>query len=106
MRRAHACQAPRHDLAALGHELRQQPHVLVIDGIDLLDAKLADLLAAEVLASAFASARTSRSAAGPAGTRSATAIAAPARRTIGTVACGTLRTLCRRCCCRRSGARS
>src|SRR5260370_38680881 len=49
---AHPGQATGHDLAALGHELLQQPHLFVVDVVDLLDAKLADLLAAEELASA------------------------------------------------------
>src|SRR5690349_12192107 len=97
VRRADARQAARHDLAALGHELRKQTHVLVIDGVDLLDAELADFLAAEVLASAFTSAAgTAGSAARSAGTRSAAAIALRA------VAGGTLRAL-RGCCCRRGG---
>ena len=56
VRRANAGQTPRHDLAALGHELREQADVLVVDGFNLLDAELANLLAAEILASAFAAA--------------------------------------------------
>ena len=54
MRGAHPSQAARHDLARFGHELPQQPHVLVIDAVDLLDAELANLLAAEEFPSAFA----------------------------------------------------
>src|SRR5215813_12086115 len=50
MRRAHAGQAARHDLAAFGDKLRQQTHIFVIDGFDLLGAELAHFLAAEVLA--------------------------------------------------------
>src|SRR5713226_2000894 len=59
VRRAHSSQAPRHDLTALGDELRQQTHVFVVDRLNLLHAKFADLLAAEILAAAFpATART------------------------------------------------
>jgi hypothetical protein len=54
VRRANTGQTPRSDLPALRHELREETHVLVIDGFDLLDAKLANLLAPEVFASAFA----------------------------------------------------
>src|SRR5215218_1309739 len=38
---------PRLDLAALGNERRQQPHVLVVDVVDLLRAELADAAPAE-----------------------------------------------------------
>ena len=38
----------------------EQPHVLVVDGFDLLHAELANLLAAEILASAFAAAARAR----------------------------------------------
>src|SRR5579864_6505013 len=54
MRRAHAGQAPRHDLAALGHELAQQPVVLVVDVFNFLGAELANFLAPEKLAPACA----------------------------------------------------
>jgi hypothetical protein len=50
MRSANAGQPPRHNLAALGHELPQQLHVAVRNRIDLLGAELANLLAAEELA--------------------------------------------------------
>src|ERR1700686_4043912 len=53
MRRAHAGQPPGHDLAALRHELAEQPVILVVDVRDLLRAELADLLAPEKLASTF-----------------------------------------------------
>src|SRR5579864_1542498 len=53
VRGAHAAQAAGHDLAAFGHKLREQTIVLVINGINLLHAELAHLLAAEVFASAF-----------------------------------------------------
>src|SRR5581483_2975162 len=72
VRRAYAGQAPGDDLAALGHELAQQAHVLVVDGVNLLHAELAHLLAAEELARpAFAAA------AGPA-LRAGTAVTASA----------------------------
>src|SRR6185437_1569615 len=54
VRRAHAAQPPGHDLAAFRHELREQAVVLVINGVNLLHAELAHLLAAEILASTFA----------------------------------------------------
>src|SRR5215831_4403661 len=54
MRRAHARQSARHDLAALGHKLPKQPVILVVDVFDLLDAEFANLLAPKE----FASART------------------------------------------------
>jgi hypothetical protein len=61
MRRADSGQAARHNLAALGDELAEQPVVLVVDVFDFLDAELTDLLAPEKLASAFArTARTAR----------------------------------------------
>ena len=78
MRRADAGQAPGNDLAALGYELREQTHVLVVDAVDLLDAEFANLLAAEKLPPAFArSARDRRRDAGRAGsTRSTFTLAA------------------------------
>ena len=63
VRRANPGQAPRDDLAALRHELGEQPDVLVVDGLNFLHAELANLLAAKIFASAFAAT------AGPAGTR-------------------------------------
>jgi hypothetical protein len=56
VRCAHAGETPRHDLAALGHELLQQPHVFVIDIVNFLDTELADLFAAKELAPGIASA--------------------------------------------------
>src|SRR5512139_4099386 len=47
VRRAHARDPPRQDLAAIRHERRQHPHVLVVDVVDLLDAELAELAAPE-----------------------------------------------------------
>ena len=52
-------QTPRHDLAALGHELPEQPVIFVVDVGDLLGAELANFLAPEKLASTFAR-RTAR----------------------------------------------
>src|ERR1017187_2201105 len=79
VRRAHAGQTPGNDFARLGHKLPEQAHVLVIHAIDLLDAELANFLAAEEFPSAFA--RSARTSAGtprwPWATRSAIA-AAPA----------------------------
>src|ERR1700736_3359151 len=59
---AHAGQAAGNDLAPLCDKLLQQAHVAVVDGVDLLHAELADLLAAEELAATRArSSRTTRS---------------------------------------------
>ena len=74
---ADAGKAARHNLAPLGDETLKQADVAVADGVDLLDAEFAYLLAAEVFASAFPSA-TARSAARSTRTRSATTVAAPA----------------------------
>src|SRR5438270_11285724 len=49
VRSANSGEAPRDDLAALGHELAKQAHVLIVDSVDLLDAEFANLLAAEIL---------------------------------------------------------
>jgi hypothetical protein len=49
VRRAHARNAARDDLAALRHEGVQRLDVLVIDVVDLLDAETAYLLAPEIL---------------------------------------------------------
>ena len=54
MRGADTGQTAGNNLAPLGDELLQQAHIAVVDGVDLLDAELADLLAAEELASAAA----------------------------------------------------
>jgi hypothetical protein len=62
MRGTHTSQAAGNNLAPFGHELLQQAHIAVVDGVDLLHAELADLLAPEELASARTrSARTTRS---------------------------------------------
>ena len=60
MRSADTRQAAWRNLSALRDELRQQPHIFVIDRFDLLDAELANFLAPEKLAPTFAwSTRTS-----------------------------------------------
>src|SRR5262245_49179502 len=88
MRRAHSRQTTRNDLPALCDELCEQTNVLVVDALDLLDTELADLLAPEILASAFA--RTARPAR-PRTTRSGTLSMSFCR----------CRRLCRRSCCSR-----
>src|SRR3954471_22815863 len=47
MHRAGAGDAPRQDLAALGHERPDQLDVLVVDVVDLVRAELADFAAPE-----------------------------------------------------------
>jgi hypothetical protein len=54
MRGADAGETPGHDLAALCDKALEQPHIAIRDGVDFLGAELADLLAAEKLASAGA----------------------------------------------------
>ncbi len=54
VRRAHAGQTPRRDLAALGHKLGQQTHVFVIDGFNLLGAEFADFFAPKIFAATWA----------------------------------------------------
>ena len=56
MRGADAGEAAGHNLAALGHKPLQQTDIPVGDGVDLLGAELADLLAAEELAASAGSA--------------------------------------------------
>jgi hypothetical protein len=51
---ADAGKTARHNLAPLRHKLLQQANVAIVDGIDLLDTELANLLAAEELASSTA----------------------------------------------------
>jgi hypothetical protein len=63
VRRANARQTARYNLAAFGHKALQQTDIPIGDGVDLLGAELANLLAAEELA---ASAGTAAGA--PAGT--------------------------------------
>src|SRR5437868_486440 len=54
MRSTHSSQPPRHNLAAFRHELSQETYIFVVNGLNLLDAELANLLAAEILATTFA----------------------------------------------------
>ena len=77
---AHTGQAARNDLATLGHEPLQQAHVAVRDGVDLLRAELADLLAPEELASA----RPATGSAGDVGRDRRRAGCRPGRRSDGT----------------------
>src|SRR5207253_7377440 len=65
VQRAGAGNAARQDLATLGDELLERLHVLEVDVFDLLDAELADPLAAieELLLAALLSARTAAAAA-------------------------------------------
>ncbi len=65
VRGAHAGQAARHNLAALGHKPLQQTNIAVGNGVNLLGAELAHLLATEELAASAGSAAGS-----PARTRS------------------------------------
>ena len=65
MRRTHARQTARNDLAGFGNEPRKQAHVLVVDAVNFLGAELANLLAAEEFPPAFAG--TARAAARPSG---------------------------------------
>src|SRR5271156_2436751 len=51
---ADAGKTARDNLAPLGHKLLQQAHIAIVDGIDLLDTELANLLAAKELTSAAA----------------------------------------------------
>jgi hypothetical protein len=93
MRSANSGQPTWDDLAALRHELGEQPDVFVIDGLDFLHAEFANLLAAKIFAPTFAAATR------PARTRR-TPFAIAKRRPIATwaiSACGTLST--RTCCC-------
>src|ERR1700680_332891 len=54
VRSGYARQPARHDLTALSDELSEHAVVLVVDVLDLFHAELADFLAPEKLASAFA----------------------------------------------------
>lgn len=80
--RANAGHAARQNLAALLHELRQNIRALVVDEVDLLHAKFADFLFAEILAlAAGTSAGSART--------TWTAFTAPAARTAFTPRCST-----------------
>jgi hypothetical protein len=80
--RANAGHAARQDLSALLHELRQNVGALVVDEVHLLDAKLADLLLAEILA--LTAARTAGTTARTALTTRATWAAMSAAGTVST----------------------
>jgi len=61
VRRADSGQTPGNDLAAFGDEAGEQAHVFVVNRLNLLDAELANFLAAEEFAATFAaSAGTTR----------------------------------------------
>jgi hypothetical protein len=66
---ANAGKTPGHNLAALRHKALQQTDIAIRNGVDLLSAELANLLAAEKLAAAARA--TGRTAAG-AGSRART----------------------------------
>jgi hypothetical protein len=53
---ADAGEAPGYYLTPLGNKLLQKAYIAIVDGIDLLDTELANLLAAKELASAAAGA--------------------------------------------------
>ena len=57
VRGANTGQTPRHNLAALGDKLLQEPDVAVWNGVDLLSTELAHLLAAEKLSAASGTTR-------------------------------------------------
>src|SRR6266478_5827213 len=69
VRSANSGQTAGNYLPALGDELGEQTNILVVDALDLLDTELADLLAPEILASAFAPATAARTTAGTGTTR-------------------------------------
>src|SRR5688572_23073093 len=73
VQRAGAGDAARKDLAALGDELLERLHVLEVDVLDLLDAELADALAAveELLLAALLAARTATAIVAAGATRTA-----------------------------------
>src|SRR5579884_2391847 len=62
MRGADSREPARNNLATFGHELRQQPYVLIVHRVDFLDTELANLLAPEIFASAFTTAAAGTSA--------------------------------------------
>src|SRR5262249_23348841 len=73
VRGADAGQAAGHDLAALSHKALQQTDIPVGDGVNLLGAELADLLAAEELAAAAGTTGTAWTSTGTAARASGTA---------------------------------
>src|SRR6266849_167971 len=60
VRCANAGQAPRNNLAALRHELGEQPDIFVVDGFNFLHAELADFLAAKIFAPTLAATGAAR----------------------------------------------
>src|SRR5262249_60798082 len=82
MARAHAGHASRQNLAALLHELRKNVRALVVDHVHLLDAELADLLLAKILALAARTAARTTGAAFAARTTLAARSAVAARSTL------------------------
>jgi hypothetical protein len=92
VRGANPGQAPGDDFAALRHKLREQPDVLVIDGLNFLHAELANLLAAKIFAPTFAAATRT------AGTWG-TAFPIPIRGTVAGRPISARRTLSTRTCC-------
>src|SRR5579859_2605527 len=58
MGRAYSRQPARDNLAALGHELLQQAHIFVVDGVNFFHAEFANFLAPEKLAAAAFAAAT------------------------------------------------
>jgi hypothetical protein len=90
VRRTHSGQTPGHNLAALRHELPEQPVILVIDVGNFLRAELANLLAPEKLPSTFAR-RTARSGSSRSSTtaksRTISAARTLSKRPRGTLAC-------------------
>src|ERR1051325_3141890 len=112
MQRARAGDAARKNLAALGDELLQRLHVLEVDVLDLLDAELADALAAieELLLAALLSARTAAAAIIAAAARSARTSSRTTSRRCHVVSSLSLRRFLgafhRRLLDRRSGSRS
>jgi hypothetical protein len=92
VRSANSGQTPWDDLTALRHELREQPDVFVIDGLNFLHAKLANLLAPKILAPTLAPATR------PTRTRR-TPLAIAKRRPVARWPISTRRTLRTRTCC-------
>jgi hypothetical protein len=90
VRGADSGEASRNDLATLGHELRQQPDVFVVDGFNFLHAEFADLLAAKIFTPTFAATRA-------AWTRRTALTSIGSRRTVSTGRAVSYRTAVR-CC--------
>src|SRR6266850_2995687 len=95
MTRAYAGHPARQNLPALLHELRQDVGALVVDEVHLLDAELADLLLAEILA---LPARPSAGTAGSTAARPAFASRSAMPAAVAAVATFTPRSSSRRWC--------